>query len=225
MRHVSRSSKEAAWKRVTNFYEQRTASQGVLAPQTRGVMADAAQGRILKGAMAGAGAGIVAAIGMTALQFLFDAVNGRVSSVAVRELSERGGRHDIAQLKERARITGLGQRDATVRAADVLARRLSGHALPRRHRHKAGLAVHYIFAASTGALQGIVAERYVSRTRGGLFFGAMLWLFAEEIALPLCGLTRMPHKYRLQEHSNGFVAHLLFGWTTFGVHRWIRRQF
>jgi hypothetical protein len=188
-------------------------------------MADAHQRRLLKGAMAGAAAGIVAAIGMTTLQLLFDALNRRASCVAVRELSERGGRHDIAQLKERATKTGLRQKDATVRTANLLARKLSGHALPRTQWHRAGLTVHYIFAASTGALVGIIAERHaVSPSRGGLFFGAMLWLFAEEIALPLFGLSAMPGKYRLQDHANGFAAHLLFGYTAFETQRWIRRQ-
>jgi putative membrane protein len=187
-------------------------------------MTDANAKQFLKGAVAGAAAGIVAAVAMTALQLLLDAASRRGSCPAVRELSGRGGRHDIARLKEHARITGLRQRDATVRAANQLARALFGHALPPRHWHTAGLGVHYIFAASSGAMEGIISERYALSSSGGLFFGAMLWLFAEEIALPVAGLSQMPSQYRLQDHVNGFVAHLLFGYTTFEVQRWIRSQ-
>jgi Protein of unknown function (DUF1440) len=188
-------------------------------------MAGSRKAEFLKGAAAGTAAGIVGVITMTAQQLLFDSFSRRLSSEAVRELSERGGRHDIAQLKERAQKTGLRQRDATVRTAEVVAKTISGQSLARRHRHIAGLTVHYTFAAVAGALHGMVAERYeVTGLSRGLLYGGVLWLFAEEVALPVSGLTKAAGEYSLQDHASGLAAHLMFGYTTARVQRWIRQQ-
>jgi uncharacterized membrane protein YagU involved in acid resistance len=56
----------------------------------------------------------------------------------------------------------------------------------------------------------------------GLVFGGAVWLFAEELALPLTGLTERPGKYRVTDHLNALAAHLVFGFTTELVSRWSR---
>jgi hypothetical protein len=70
------------------------------------------------GALAGAIGGIAGVFAMTALQILFDHLHGSPTPRPVHELSKRGGRHDIARLKARARKWHLPQRDATIRTAE-----------------------------------------------------------------------------------------------------------
>lgn len=152
---------------------------------------------------------------MTALQLLFDHLRGAPVPPSVRQLSQRGGRHDIARLKARARWLRLPQRDATIRAAEALSYFVRGAGIPAKHRHVTGLAVHYAFGALTGAAYGLTAEKYPTITvASGLPFGAGVWLFAEELALPVTGLSDTPGKYPLRDHFNALTAHLVFGLTT-----------
>lgn len=152
---------------------------------------------------------------MTGLQLLFDHLRGAPVPRPVRQLSQRGGRHDIARLKARARRWRLPQKDATVRAAEKLSHAVRGSGIDPEHRHIAGVAVHYAFGAFTGAAYGYLAESYPGITVGaGMPLGAGVWLFAEELSLPVTGLSDTPDKYPVGDHLNALSAHLLFGLTT-----------
>jgi hypothetical protein len=176
-----------------------------------------------KGAVAGALGGVVGVLAMSTMEMLLDYWHERKPSRPVRELSLRGGRHDIAGLKDRARLSRLPQEDATVKAADRFAMVSGAGRIKRGHRHMAGLAVHYGFGACVGAAYGLaVGKRLPSGTMSGLVFGGAVWLFAEELALPLTGLTERPGKYRVTDHLNALAAHLVFGFTTELVSRWSR---
>ena len=176
-----------------------------------------------KGAVAGALGGVVGVLAMSTMEMLLDYLHERKPPPPVRELSLRGGRHDIAGLKSRARRLGLRQKDATVKAAERLGE-VSGAGRPKPgRRHMAGLAVHYTFGACAGAAYGLAVESWLpAGTMSGLFFGGSVWLFAEELALPLTGLTDRPGKYRVADHLNALAAHLLFGSTTDFVSSWSR---
>jgi hypothetical protein len=170
---------------------------------------------MLKGATAGMFGGVAGVLGMTAFQLLIDVLTGSAQSQAVRELSQRGGRHDIASLKSRARRSGRRQRDATVLAAGWLTQLALGRPLERQHRHAAGMAVHYAFGAAVGGAYGCVKEAFpVAPPSGGVSLGIAVWLVGEELTLPALGLTRPPSYYALPDHVNAFASHLLFGVTT-----------
>jgi putative membrane protein len=67
----------------------------------------------------------------------------------------------------------------------------------------------------TGAAYGFIAEKYPRiAAASGMPFGAGVWLFAEELGLPITGLSNAPDKYPLRDHFNAIVAHLVFGSTT-----------
>ena len=173
--------------------------------------------KLVKGAVAGAIGGISGALAMSALQYLY---NGRGANREQRELAQRGGRHDISQLKERARITGRRQQDATVKTARTITKAFVGTPLPHRYDHAAGLAVHYSFAVGTGAAYGVLVE-FIGRSRlmNGVIFGLTLWGIAEEIALPAAGLTGPASEYRRRDHIEGLLAHEIFGVTTECIRR------
>jgi uncharacterized membrane protein YagU involved in acid resistance len=165
------------------------------------------------GILAGALGGIAGVFAMNALQLLFDTLHGSIPPRAVRELSQRGGRHDIARLKVKARRSHLPQRDATVRAAERLAQLTSRKNLTPHERHIAGVTVHHAFGVFVGAAYGWAVELEPRIAAGnGLPFGVAVWLIAEEIALPLASLTDTPDKYPLMDHLNALAAHLVFGW-------------
>jgi putative membrane protein len=152
---------------------------------------------------------------MTALQLLFDHLHSSPVPRRVRELSQRGGRHDIAQLKVRARRPHLPQKDATVRAAERFSYWVRGTGIKPHQRHLAGVAVHYGFGAMVGGAYGLSAERYpFMAIASGLPFGAGVWLLAEEVALPATRLSDMPGKYPLRDHLNALASHLVYGMTT-----------
>jgi hypothetical protein len=175
------------------------------------------------GGLAGAVGGIAGVFAMTALQLLFDHLHGSPPPRPVRELSQRGGRHDIARLKMRARKWRLPQKDATVRTAERLSYLLRARPIAPHQRHIAGVAVHYAFGALTGGVYGFIGERYpVIGTVSGLPFGAAVWLFAEELALPITVLSDTPDKYPLRDHLNALAAHLVFGSTTEITRRFTR---
>jgi hypothetical protein len=174
-----------------------------------------------KGAVAGALGGVVGVLAMSTMEMLLDYLHERKPSRPVRELSLRGGRHDIAGLKDRGRKSRLPQKDATVKAAERLARLTGAGRIKRERRHMAGLAVHYAFGACVGAAYGLAIGKRTG-TMSGLVFGGAVWLFAEELALPLTGLTERPGKYRVTDHLNALAAHLVFGSTTELVSRWSR---
>ena len=129
------------------------------------------------GALTGAIGGIAGVLAMTALQLLFDLLRSSKAPRPVRELSERGGGHDIARLKVRARRSHLPQRDATVRAAEGVASLVRARGMKPRHRHVAGVAVHYAFGAIVGAAYGWAVQNNRAICAGfGLPFGAAVWL-------------------------------------------------
>ncbi|MBV9183945.1 MAG: DUF1440 domain-containing protein [Acidobacteria bacterium] len=170
---------------------------------------------VLKGAVAGTLGGIAGVVAMTTLQLLTDAITGSIGSQPVRQLSMRGGRHDIARLKSQARRSGRQQSDATILAAERLKRAVLGENISARFRHRAGLALHYAFGAAVGTTYGYAVEKLpLTRVLQGIPFGLVVWMVGEEVALPVLGLSDSPNEYRTKDHLNAMATHALFGVTT-----------
>ena len=105
--------------------------------------------------------------------------------------------------------------DATVEVAKLVSEHVFGHELEKDEKRPAGAAVHYAFGAATGGLYGAAAELSPAVTMGaGLPFGAVFWLVADEITVPLLGLSKGPSEYPLSTHVYAFASHLVYGMTT-----------
>src|SRR3954462_14461623 len=105
----------------------------------------------------------------------------------------------------------LPQKDATVRAAERISYLLRARGIKPQQRHMAGVTIHYVFGALVGAAYGYAFEKYPTVRLGmGVPFGAAVWLLAEEMALPVTGLSEAPDKYLLRDHFNALAAHLVF---------------
>jgi uncharacterized membrane protein YagU involved in acid resistance len=113
--------------------------------------------------------------------------------------------------------------NATVKAAEAISETFFDHKLAKTEKQPAGNAVHYGFGTTMGALYGLTAEALPAASIGyGLPFGTMLFLSADEAAVPAFGLSKPPTETPLSKHAYGLAAHLVYGLTTDLVRRGVR---
>ena len=58
---------------------------------------------------------------------------------------------------------------------------------------------------------------------GGIPFGATVWLVADEMGMPLAGLSKPPTEHPLSDHVSAFATHIVYGTTTECVRRALAR--
>ena len=86
--------------------------------------------------------------------------------------------------------------------------------------------MHYAFGAVSGACYGALRETAPASglTRGGRY-GVAVWLGADQLALPLTGLSPWPlSTYRPRTNAQLFLAHIVYGVTTDLTWRTVRRM-
>ena len=155
------------------------------------------------------------------------AVGGLVGTIVMTEYQNA-----ITRVKKAARKNGDGhpprqeqkkEDPATVKAAQAIAKSVSGKSISDERKEIAGQVVHYAMGIVSGAVYGMLTER--ARTRRpatGLLFGTGVWAIADEVAVPALKLSDMPWKYPASIHANALAAHLVYGGTTWAVARGIR---
>ena len=113
---------------------------------------------------------------------------------------------------------------ATYKAADAVSEAVTGEGVPREYKPAAGSVVHYAFGAAVGALYGAAAAKNRGITSwAGLPFGATVWLIADEIGVPLAGLSKAPTEYPISSHASALATHLVFGATTEAVRKLVMK--
>ena len=75
----------------------------------------------------------------------------------------------------------------------------------------AAMAMHFCFGAAMGGLYGAWAKSAKVRTTRGALFGLGVWLGADEIAVPLLGLSASAYFRPREKRAQSIVAHLTFG--------------
>jgi putative membrane protein len=151
--------------------------------------------RVLKNVIAGLAGGLIASYVMEEFQY------------AVQQLGKRSS-------SENANQNGDAE-PATSKAADALSEAATGEPLPDERKALGGELVHYAFGGAVGAMYGAAAAGREEITAwAGLPFGATLWLVADEVGVPLVGLSRKPTAYPLKTHASALAAHLVYGLTT-----------
>ena len=114
--------------------------------------------------------------------------------------------------------------DATQKAASSVTAAVLDRSLTKSEKQLAGPIVHYAFGSAMGALYGAAAEIAPPAASGlGLPFGTALWLGADEVAVPLLGLSQPPTDYPATVHASALASHLVYGLTTDLVRRAVRR--
>lgn len=85
-------------------------------------------------------------------------------------------------------------------------------------RRQLSWVVHIGYGLAVASLYGVIGggrDRSVARAvLGGALFGAGLWLFGDELAVPLLGLSDRPTSYPVTSHLQSLAQHLGFGVAT-----------
>ena len=165
---------------------------------------------------------------------LLGAVAGTLGGIAaswamVQFNKALGGTADPRANKHRRNATPndmdatLSDTPASIKVAENVSASLAGEELDEQERDTGGTIVHYAFGAAMGALYGAAAEwRPAAAAMAGLPFGIAVWVAADEIGLPLSGLSKKPADYPASRHFSSFGSHLVFGLTTEVVRRALR---
>ena len=127
-----------------------------------------------------------------------------------------GGRHDARDWQERSEHQNSNELAAQALAGYVLGRRLT-----REELRVAAPLVHYLFGAAVAAIYGAYAERRQADSSGAAF-GTTVWLAADEIAMPLLGLSDSTARRPLEMHLQALAAHLVYGSATEVTRRSVR---
>jgi uncharacterized membrane protein YagU involved in acid resistance len=158
---------------------------------------------MLRGAFAGALAGLVGAYVMERFQAMWSETEKRA----------------------RPKRTAGAAKDepSTVKAAERVTESVLHTELPEEMKPVAGEAVHYGMGMVSGAIYGAVAEALpIVRAGNGLLFGAVLWLVADETAVSAVGLAKRPSAYPPSKHAYALSSHLVYGFVTETVRRVLR---
>lgn len=167
---------------------------------------------VTKGAVAGIIGGLVATYAMSEFQGWWSRV------VRGEQPQSSAGAHDARdwqELEEGANANEL--------AAQAVARTTIGRPLERQELSLAAPAVHYTFGGMVGGLYGALAETAPSvRALSGAAYGTAVWAAADEIAMPVLGLSDRTDRQPFERHFHSFAAHIVFGVTSELVRRAVR---
>jgi putative membrane protein len=107
------------------------------------------------------------------------------------------------------------------RPAQVISEATTGHHLTPREKKTAQPLVHYSFGTLVGAVYGAMAAKVPAAKAGsGTVYGAAVWLLADEVGVPMAGLSKPPQAIPAQKHLEALASHLVYGLTVEGV-RWL----
>lgn len=180
---------------------------------------------VLKGALAGFIGGLVASWTMNQFQAALSRVTEGVEKPhGAQSLKPEGGEQGIREMRRAPEEDDEEQEDATEKLADAISENIFGRDLDKGEKAAAGAVVHYAFGAAMGGVYGIAAEVAPEVCAGlGLPFGAVFWLAADELAVPLLGLAAKPSEYSLSTHAYALASHLVYGLTSEVVRKSVRR--
>ena len=163
----------------------------------------------LRGLIVGVTAGIAATIVMDQFQKLVAAGHDLVD----KKIKQAEGESAWAIAHEHAEQHY--QQQHAEASTEKVARKLAeavGTTLPPDKRKQAGQAVHYAFGTLMGAFYGVAAELVPETTTGGgTAFGTLLFLGADEVAVPAFKLAPPPKLSQAPDHLQYWAAHIVYG--------------
>jgi uncharacterized membrane protein YagU involved in acid resistance len=161
--------------------------------------------RIWPNVLAGAIGGLVASLAMNRFQAGISAVS---QSMARKERLRKQPREQPEKNSQSS------DEDATVKAAKAISTTLFHHELTEGEKKWAGPAVHYGLGTALGAVYGTLTPCMPVDKGAGASYGSAVWLGADEIAVPLFGLSGPPTETPLSGHMKALASHLVFGCVT-----------
>ncbi len=112
-------------------------------------------------------------------------------------------------------------------STEIVARKIAavaGAQIPPGSRKQAGQVVDYGFGTLMGMVYGVAAELAPEvSSGGGTAFGTLLFLGADEIAVPALSLSPPPTETAPTDHLQHWAAHIVYGGTLELVRVLLRR--
>jgi uncharacterized membrane protein YagU involved in acid resistance len=101
---------------------------------------------------------------------------------------------------------------STVRLADKISQRVVHHPVQTQKKELAGNIVHYGFGTSLGILYGTLNEAKAAKDLfSGLAYGIIVWVIADNILVPLMGLSKGPFQKGVKDQAYALTSHLVYG--------------
>ncbi|MEO8735716.1 MAG: DUF1440 domain-containing protein [Edaphobacter sp.] len=176
---------------------------------------------ILRGIATGIAAGIAATLIMD--QFLKLTTVGQKAVEKHKKLTEHESAWQIAHEQAQKEDAEAKQEDST----EILARwiaKAAGTYLPKEEKKRAGRAVHYTFGTLMGVVYAVSSELLPEVTTGaGTAFGTLLFLAADEVAVPAFQLSPTPANIPAFDHLQHWAAHVVYGGSLEMTRNLIRR--
>lgn len=164
---------------------------------------------IFRGIVTGITAGIVATLVMDQFQKLNAASHKALEKQ--QKLAEHESPWQIAHEQAHKEQQEAQQEDST----EIVARKIAeatGTYLPKEEKKKAGRAVHYTFGTLMGVVYAVSAEVVPEVTTGaGAAFGTLLFLSADEVAVPAFQLSPTSSDTHTFDHLQHWAAHVVYG--------------
>lgn len=161
----------------------------------------------MRTACAGAVAGLAGTFAMNVAQRLWSLAAGD------RPPESAAGPHDARDWQEREEAKNSNELAAQALASVV------GIRLTDRQLAAVAPVVHFSFGAAVGAVYSIYVDRRRGDAPSGLELGGGLWLTADEIAMPVLGLSRSTLQRSPEKHLQSLAAHFVYGVVTEQVRR------
>jgi hypothetical protein len=116
------------------------------------------------------------------------------------------GPHDARDWQERTENQNANETAAQTLACATIDRRLS-----HRELSIAAPVIHFGFGAAVGAMYAALLDGAAEDRPSGTALGVAVWLGADEIAMPLLGLSGSTLQRPAEMHCQSLVAHLVYG--------------
>ena len=170
--------------------------------------------RIVRGFTIGLTSGLAASWVMNRFQaMLSKTLEGREKPHGAQSIQEGLPNHGAGrELQEQGKDDPND--NAAERTANFIAHKAFDRDLSKEEKRNAGEIAHYAFGGITGALYGAATEVWPDAGVGvGVPFGAAVWIAADEIAVPVMGLSKPAQDYPLSKHAYALASHLVYGAT------------
>ncbi len=164
---------------------------------------------VLRGVLTGIAAGFAATLVMDQFQ--------KLMSVGEKELDKQKKLADhespwlIAHEQAQKEQEATEQEGSTEKVARKIAE-ATGTTIADEDKKKAGQAVHYAFGTLMGVVYAVSAELIPEVTTGaGTAYGTLLFLGADEVAVPAFQLSPPPTQAAPKDHLQHWAAHVVYG--------------
>ena len=178
---------------------------------------------VVRGIVTGLAAGIAATLVMDQFQKL-SSVSQKAAQKQIKLAqgeSEWEIAHELVQQEQQA----AQQEGSTEKVARKVAE-ATGTQLDRDRKKSAGQIVHYTFGTLMGVIYAVSAELLPEVTTGaGTAFGTLLFLGADEVAVPAFHLAAPPTDTAATDHLQHWAAHVVYGASLELVRSLLRRLF